>query len=173
LFERPIRINDFVDVANFSGVVTAIGTRCSKLRRGDGVEILIPNSTILQSTLVNWTLTDSDARFELLVGINYGSKVENAVQIILDITNAHPDILTKYPPEVYFHDFGNDAIVLRLFYWVDRSRLGIVNRVPSELRMSIYNAFNAAGIGLAFPQRDVHLQTTQPISVEILSAKNT
>jgi len=172
LFERPIRINDFVDVANFTGVVTAIGTRCSKLRRGDGVEILIPNSTILQSTLVNWTLTDSDARFELLVGINYGSKVENAVQIILDIANAHPDILTKYPPEVYFHDFGNDAIVLRLFYWVDRSRLGIVNRVPSELRMSIYNAFNAAGIGLAFPQRDVHLQTTQPISVEILGAKN-
>ena len=172
LFERPIRINDFVDVANFTGVVTSIGTRCSKLRRGDGVEILIPNSTILQNTVINWTLTDSDARLELLVGINSGSKVEDAVKIIRDIANAHPDILTKYPPEVYFHDFGNDAIVLRLFYWVDRSRLGIVNRVPSELRMSIYNAFNAAGIGLAFPQRDVHLQTTQPISVEILGAKN-
>jgi small-conductance mechanosensitive channel len=69
---------------------------------------------------------------------------------------------------VFFHDFGADSIVLRLLYWVDKQVIGTANRVPSELRLSIYNALSAAGISLAFPQRDIHLATATPISVQVL-----
>lgn len=172
LFERPMRIGDQVDVGAFTGTVTAIGTRCSQLRRADGVEILIPNSIILQSTLVNYTLTDAHARQELLVGINYGSPVEHATSIILKIATTHPHVLKTPPPEVFFHDFGNDAIVLRLLYWIDRSIPGLTNRAPSELRFAIYNAFARAEIGLAFPQRDVHIDTTKPFPVTLISPLN-
>lgn len=154
LFERPIRIGDQVDVGSFIGTVTAIGTRCSQLRRADGVEILIPNSTILQSTVVNWTLSDTHARQELVVGISYGSVAEDAIAIIRNIAKAHPKILKSYETEVFFHDFGNEGIALRLLYWIDRSEAGVVNQVPSELRLSIYNALNAAGIKLAATRQE-------------------
>ena len=168
LFERPIRIGDIIDVGTYAGTVTSIGTRCSQLRRADGVEILIPNSVILQGTVVNWTLTDSHVRQEILVGINYGSPVEKALEIIAQVAKSHPDVLKNGDTNVFFHDFGADAIVLRLLYWVDKQVIGSANRVPSELRLSIYNALSAAGIGLAFPQRDIHLATAAPISVQVL-----
>ena len=168
LFERPIRIGDIIDVGAYAGTVTSIGTRCSQLRRADGVEILIPNSVILQGTVVNWTLTDSHVRQEILVGINYGSPVEKALEIIAQVAKSHPDVLKNGDANVFFHDFGADAIVLRLLYWVDKQVNRTANRVPSELRLSIYNALSAAGIGLAFPQRDIHLATAAPISVQVL-----
>ena len=168
LFERPIRIGDIIDVGTYAGTVTSIGTRCSQLRRADGVEILIPNSVILQGTVVNWTLTDSHVRQEILVGINYGSPVEKALEIIAQVAKSHPDVLKNGDANVFFHDFGADAIVLRLLYWVDKQVIGSAHRVPSELRLSIYNALSAAGIGLAFPQRDIHLATAAPISVQVL-----
>lgn len=167
LFERPIRIGDIIDVGAYAGTVTSIGTRCSQLRRADGVEILIPNSIILQGTVVNWTLTDSHVRQEILVGISYTSPVEKALEIIAHIAKSHPDVLKNGETNVFFHDFGSDAIVLRLLYWVDKQIIGTANRVPSELRLSIYNAFRAAGISLAFPQRDIHLATAPPISVQV------
>ena len=168
LFERPIRIGDIIDVGTYAGTVTSIGTRCSQLRRPDGVEILIPNSVILQGTVVNWTLTDKHVRQEILIGINYGSPVEKALEIVTRIAKSHPDVLKNYATNVFFHDFGADAIVLRLLYWVDKQVGGTGNRVPSELRLSIYNALNEAGIALAFPQRDIHLATAAPISVQVL-----
>lgn len=168
LFERPIRIGDIIDVGTYAGTVTSIGTRCSQLRRPDGVEILIPNSVILQGTVVNWTLTDKHVRQEILIGINYGSPVEKALEIVTRIAQSHPDVLKNYDTNVFFHDFGADAIVLRLLYWVDKQVVGTGNRVPSELRLSIYNALNEAGIALAFPQRDIHLATAAPISVQVV-----
>jgi small-conductance mechanosensitive channel len=168
LFERPIRIGDIIDVGAYAGTVTSIGTRCSQLRRADGVEILIPNSIILQGTVVNWTLTDSHVRQEILVGISYTSPVEKALEIIAHIAKSHPDVLKNGDTNVFFHDFGADSIVLRLLYWVDKQVIGTANRVPSELRLSIYNALSAAGISLAFPQRDIHLATATPISVQVL-----
>ena len=168
LFERPIRIGDIIDVGAYAGTVTSIGTRCSQLRRADGVEILIPNSIILQGTVVNWTLTDSHVRQEILVGLSYTSPVEKALEIIAQIAKSHPDVLKNSDTNVFFHDFGADSIVLRLLYWVDKQVIGTANRVPSELRLSIYNALSAAGISLAFPQRDIHLATATPISVQVL-----
>jgi small-conductance mechanosensitive channel len=168
LLERPIRIGDVIDVGTSSGTVTSIGTRCCQLSRYDGVEILIPNSVILQSTVVNWTLTDHNARQEMLVGIAYGSSVEQAAQIIHSLAIAHPGVLKDHDTNVFFHDFGSDALVLRLLYWIDRGVPGSTNQVRSEIRFAIYKAFAAAGIVLAFPQRDVHLDATKPLAVQIL-----
>jgi len=169
LFERPIRIGDLIDVGTFSGTVTAIGTRCSQLSRADGVEILIPNSVILQSTVVNWTLSDRHARQEMLIGIAYGSPVEQATRTIRDIARAHSGVLKNKDLDVYFHDFGPDSIVLRLLYWIDKGIPDSTNQVPSEIRLAIYNSFNQEGITLAFPQRDVHLDAVKPIAVHLVA----
>jgi len=171
LFERPIRIGDLVDVGNNTGTVTSIGTRCCQLSRADGVEILIPNSIILQSTVINWTLHDTHSRQEMLIGIAYGSEVEKALRIAHEIAVAHPKVLKNNEPVVVLHDFGSDALILRMLFWIDRSIPGATLSIPSELRIQIYNAFNAAGIVLAFPQRDVHLNANTPLPVQVIPAR--
>ena len=168
LFERPIRIGDMIDVENFSGTVTAIGTRCCQLRRSDGVEILIPNSVLLQSTVVNWTLSDNHARQEFSIGIAHGSPVKKAIRIVHDIVAAHPNIQKGHEVNVFFHDFAKDSLVLRVFYWIDKTLPHTTNGVPSELRIAIYEAFLSEGIALAFPQRDVHLDSAMPLAIQIM-----
>jgi small-conductance mechanosensitive channel len=102
LFERPIRIGDFIDVENCSGRVTSIGTRCCQLRRGDGVEILIPNSIILQSKVVNWTLSDSHARQEFSVAIAQGAPITQAMDLIQKIVSANPHVMKNRTVECAF-----------------------------------------------------------------------
>lgn len=168
LFERPIRIGDIIDVGTFSGTVTAIGTRCCKLRRGDGVEILIPNSTLLQSTVVNWTLSDNHARQEFFIALAHGAPVRKAIDLVQKIVAAHPDVLKDHEVNVFFNDISKDALMLRVFYWVDKTRPHTSNGVPSELRIAIYEALHREGILLASPQRDVHLDASTPLSVQIM-----
>ncbi|MFM8982857.1 MAG: mechanosensitive ion channel domain-containing protein [Spartobacteria bacterium] len=155
LFERPIRIGDEIDVGTYSGTVTAVGTRCCRLHRADGVEILIPNSIILQSAVSNHTLSDPFIRREIHVNLAYGAPIEKAMELILGILKSHPDILKSKDPVVFLSNFGPDAIDLHAMFWVDQNTPGSGTRVPSEIRLSIYNALNSAGIsfGLATPRR--------------------
>ncbi len=168
LFERPIRIGDQIDVGTYSGTVTAIGSRCCKLLRIDGVEILIPNSIILQGTVVNHTLSDTHARQEIQVGIAYGSPVEKAMALILGILESHPDVLKTKQPRVFFNNFGCSAVELRVLFWVDQRTPEAGTRVPSEIRLAVYNGLAAAGISIPFPQGDLHLDTSRPLQIEVL-----
>ncbi|MEI8294222.1 MAG: mechanosensitive ion channel domain-containing protein [bacterium] len=157
LFERPIRIGDIIDVENCSGTVTSIGTRCCQLRRGDGVEILIPNSVILQSKVINWTLSDSHARQEFNVAIHQEAPVNQAMNLIHGIVSTNPHVVKSRTVDVLFHDFAKDALVLRVLYWVDKADPFSANALPSTLRLAIYEAFRTEGIILATIQKDFHL----------------
>lgn len=173
LFERPIRIGDRIEVETYSGTVTAIGTRCSRLRRPDGVEILIPNSVLLQNTLVNWTLSDKLCRQEFLVGVAYGAAVDVAAKLIRSVLDEHPNVLGNPEPMVLLHDFADSSLELRLLYWIDTAIPNAILLTPSELRFAIYRKLDEAGIGIPFPQRDVHIDTTHPIAVEVISRPET
>jgi len=168
LFERPIRIGDIIEVETFSGLVTAIGTRCCQLRRIDGVEILIPNSVILQNTVVNWTLSNRHARQDFRIGIAHGAPVQKAIRIVQEIVTAHEEVLKDRNVEVFLQDFQRDSLILSVFYWIDKTNSRTVNAVPGELRLAIYEAFQAEGILLALPQREVHLDTATPLSIQIM-----
>ena len=168
LFERPIRIGDIIEVETFAGLVTAIGTRCCQLRRIDGVEILIPNSLILQNTVVNWTLSNRHARQDFRVGIAHGAPVQKAIRIVQDIVTAHGEVLKDRHVEVFLQDFQRDSLILCVFYWIDKTNPRTANAVPGELRLAIYEAFQAEGILLALPQREVHLDTATPLSIQIM-----
>jgi small-conductance mechanosensitive channel len=168
LFERPIRIGDVIEVETFAGLVTAIGTRCCQLRRIDGVEILIPNSVILQNTVVNWTLSNRHARQDFRVGIAHGAPLQKAIRIVQDIVTAHGEVLKDRRVEVFLQDFQRDSLILCVFYWIDKTNPRTANAVPGELRLAIYEAFQAEGILLALPQREVHLDTATPLSIQIM-----
>ena len=158
MWERPIRIGDFLEVADARGRVEAIDARSTRIRRTDGVHLLIPNSHLLENTVVNWTLVDNLARSEVKVGVAYGSPVKRVAELFQEIMEAHPDVLADPEPAVFFEDFGDSALLFGGYFWVNAITERDLRKIRSDLRFAIDEVFNDNDIVIAFPQRDVHLQ---------------
>jgi potassium efflux system protein len=165
LFERPIRIGDVVTVGDTDGVVTKIRIRSTTIRNWDQKELLVPNKEFITGRLLNWTLSDPVTRIVIPVGIAYGSDVARAIQLIQEAADEHERVLDDPPTLVSFEEFGDSSltIVLRCFigsmdYW---------RQTISELHQGINKKFKDAGMVIAFPQRDIHLDTSNPLDVRI------
>jgi potassium efflux system protein len=165
LFERPIRIGDIVTVGDQVGEVSKIRIRATTIRDRDGKELLVPNKEFVSSTLVNWSLSDSHMRVSVPVGIAYGSDVEQALEILGEIVADNPSVLKDPEPRVMFENFGDNALELSVRCFLGEYRGW--RQIVTELRRGIYKRFTDAGIVIAFPQRDVHLDTEQPIRIVV------
>ena len=168
LFERKIRVGDIVALGGTTGYVTAVDLRASTVRSFDGVEALVPNSTFLEQQVVNWTYSNSRIRREIHIGIAYGSPVRQAADIILGCAAEHGQVLKEPAPEVYLEDFADNALAMTLIFWVELSPGMSGRRVDSDLRFMMEKRLGAAGIGIPFPQRDVHLDLSQPLPVRVM-----
>lgn len=157
MWERPMRIGDFLEIGGTQGTVESINTRSTQFRRVDGVHMLIPNSYLLENILVNWTLVDRLTRTTVRVGIAYGSPVRKAAKLIEQAANEHPDILKEPEASVIFEDFGDSALVFDLNVWVYATAERSLRKIRSDLRYRIDELFHENDIVIAFPQRDIHL----------------
>jgi len=157
MWERPIRIGDFLEIGDAKGVVETINTRSTQIRRTDGVHMLVPNSQLLENMVVNWTLIDNRIRSIVRVGVAYGSPIRKVEELILRATDDHPDTLDDPKPVVVFEDFGDNALIFDSYFWIDAVGERDLRKVRSEVRFAISDLFDEAGIVIAFPQRDVHL----------------
>lgn len=157
MWERPIRIGDFLEVGDTRGTVEAINTRSTRIRRVDGVHLLIPNSHLLENTVVNWTLVDRLARSMVRVGVRYGSDVRLVEKLITQAAVEHEGILTDPAPRVIFEDFADSALIFELFFWVHAEGDREIRVIRSDLRYRIDELFASAGIVISFPQREVHV----------------
>ena len=118
----------------------------------------MPNKTLITNTLLNWTLSAALSRIVIPVGVAYGSDTEQARQIMLDVAADHPRILEDPAPQAVFEQFGDSSLnlVLRAFVPNLENRIGTI----TELHTEIDKRFAAAGIEIAFPQRDVHIRNS-------------
>jgi potassium efflux system protein len=165
LFERPIRVGDVVTVGEVSGTVTKIRIRATTIRDFDRRELLVPNKEFITGRLLNWSLSDTITRLSVPVGIAYGSDVELATHLMEEAARESVYTINEPAPYVSFDAFGNDALVLILLYFIDNMDYRIISK--SELHTAINRKFTEAGITIAFPQRDVHLDTSQPLDIRI------
>jgi small-conductance mechanosensitive channel len=168
LLERPIRVGDVVELEQERGRVEDIGNRCVRIRRYDGVHVLVPNSHFLEQRVVNWTLVSADVRGTVSVGVAYGSPAARVRDLMLEAARACPGVLPAPPPEVVFEDFGDNALVFTLYFWTDIKAPMDLRRTQSALRFDLCERFERAGIVIAFPQRDVHLDASQPLPVRLV-----
>ena len=168
MLERPIRIGDFVEVDGAHGVIEKVGNRSTRIRRTDGVHILVPNSQLLEQKVVNWTLVDRDIRNTVRVGVAYGSPVRRVAELIRQAIDEHESCKTEPAPVVIFEDFGDNALIFDAYFWSEVFSEKELRLIRSELRFRIEELFNEAGIVIAFPQRDVHLDSARPIEVRLL-----
>ena len=165
LFERPIRVGDVVTVGDTDGVVTRIKIRATTIRNWDRQELLVPNKEFITSRLLNWSLSDQTTRIKVPVGVAYGSDVNKAIALMNDAAKANEKVLEDPSPSILFKAFGDNTLnlELRCFVAEQDDRLTTL----TALHHAINDKFNQAGIVIAFPQRDVHLDTSQPLDLRI------
>jgi small-conductance mechanosensitive channel len=155
--ERPIRIGDLLEVNNTLGRVEAINTRSTRIKRTDGVRIVIPNSHLLENMVVNWNLGDEYIRIFVSVGVAYGSPVRRVAELIEQAVTEQEDVLQDPEPRVLFQDFADSALLFEAYFWTRLRPGGNLRLLRSEIRFRIDELFRENGITIAFPQRDVHL----------------
>ncbi len=170
LFERPFRVGDVLDFEGRRGTVTSIGIRSSVLELGDGTESLIPNSALLESALTNWTYSNTKVRFTVSIGATYGSDTRQIARLLADVAARHGLVEREPVPQVLFLEFGDNQLLFELRYWVNVRRHN-AGQIGSDLRHMIATAFAEHGIVMAYPQRDVHLNSASPLQVQLMTPK--
>ncbi|MEZ5919915.1 MAG: mechanosensitive ion channel [Parvularculaceae bacterium] len=157
LFERPIKQGDWIVTASGEGIVKKISVRSTEIETFDRSSIIIPNSELVASTVTNWTHKNNIGRIRVAVGVAYGSDADQVRDILLKCGNDHP-LIARYPePFVVWDDFGDSSLNFELRAFLGDIGSGL--RVKTDLRFSIYRAFNEAGIEIPFPQRDLHIRS--------------
>jgi potassium-dependent mechanosensitive channel len=168
LFERPFRVGDVLDVGGQRGTVTSIGLRASIVQLWDSTEALIPNSTLLETSLTNWTYSNRKVRFTVTVGVAYGSDPRRVIQILGDVAERHGLVEKDPKPQMLLTEFGESTLNFELRFWVDVSRANSA-QVSSDLRLMIAGALAEQGISIDYPQRDVHLHAKGPLEVQVVT----
>ena len=113
LFERPFRVGDVLDVGGQKGTVTSIGLRASVLQLWDGTETLIPNSSLLENNVTNWTYSNRKVRFTVTVGVAYGSEPRRVIQLLSEVAERHGLVEKEPKPQVLFTEFGDSTLDVR------------------------------------------------------------
>lgn len=164
LFERPIRVGDIITAGGGDGTVTQINARATVIESFEGKELMIPNKELITGVVTNWSLSTSNLRVVIAVGVAYGSDVREAMRILIEVADDNPSVLADPEPTATFEDFGDNSLLIWLRCYAERE----YPRVWTELRTAINERFNEAGISIAFPQRDIHLDAASPIPVQVV-----
>lgn len=165
LFERPIRVGDYVSVGENEGVVSRIQIRATTIMTRDRKELLVPNKEFITGQLLNWSLSDPTTRLIIPVGVAYGSDIPKAKELLIEAARENERVLSEPNPRVVFFNFGDNTLDLQL-----RCFIGDVDyrlNTISEINEVINEKFTAANISIAFPQRDIHLDISQPIDIRL------
>ena len=158
-FERPIQTGDTIEVGTLMGNVKNIGVRASTIQTFDGSEVIVPNSNLITHEVINWTLSDRKRRRDIAVSVAYGTNPRKVLEIIKEITSKHHSVIKNPGPWATFEGFGESSLNFKVRFWVS---LDIGLTVKSEVAMSIYDAFEEAGIKIPFPQQDLHIKSFDP-----------
>ena len=157
LLDRSIRIGDLITVDGRTGVVLKATSRYLVVRGGDGSEAIVPNETLVTTTVLNHSYSSQDVRLAVQVQVAYDSDVEKALQLLTDIAAREPRVLAgSRAPEAFLVAFADSGITLELGVWINDPHVGQLN-LRSALNRAILKAFAANGIEIPFPRRDVRV----------------
>ncbi len=156
LVERPIKVGDWIVAAGHEGFVKKINVRATEIETFQRASVIVPNSELLSSSVINWTHKNRHARLEVPVGVAYGSDVDQVMAVLLDCLKADPQVMDRPEPFVLFEGFGDSSLDFEARGFI--ANVERIFRVSSDLRVAIYKALAVEGIEIPFPQRDVHLR---------------
>ena len=159
IFGGKIRKGDWIEVEKGLAMVTDIYLRATKVRTRDNVELLVPNSNLISNTIVNYSLSSPMIRIDLPVGVSYRSDPQQVKKILLEVAEKEPMVSKFHKPVVRFLEYGDSSINFELLIWID-VRVTPRRNVRSVLYFEIFEEFRKAGIEIPFPQRDIHIRSS-------------
>lgn len=162
LFERPIKVGDWIVVPSGEGYVRHISVRSTEIETFDRSSVIVPNSELITGTVKNLTHGDKIGRIIVPVGVSYNEDPDAIIAMLKDIARQHPRCLRTPEPFVYFFGFGDSSIDFELRVFARDISQGII--IQNDLRLAIFKRFRAEGVEIPFPQRVVHTaaQETKP-----------
>ena len=158
-FEKPVSLDDIIEVGTQSGKMKSIGIRSSVVTTFDGADVVIPNGELLNKNLTNWTLGSSHRRSEIRLGVAYGTDLELTQKLIFKILEENKNVLMRPLPAIWFTKFGESSIDLVLKYWI--SHFDFDNDTRSELIIAIDKTLKENNIVIPFSQQDIHIITKE------------
>jgi small-conductance mechanosensitive channel len=156
LLDSSVKVNDIIEINGLVAKVQKINIRTTTVLTRDDKYIILPNSALTSSQLINWTHGHLTSRFEILVGVDYASDIHKAMHIMDKVAEEHKHVLKKPKPFVRLVDFGNSSVDLQLMFWSDE--VFRVENVKSEIRIRIFDLFAKNGITIPFPQRVITMR---------------
>jgi small-conductance mechanosensitive channel len=162
VLERSINIDDMLELQDGAGgFVRKIGARYTLVEGFDGREMLIPNEDLIINRVGNWTLNSTRCRIEIPVRVSYNSDIEKARELMLEAAREHPASLSDPAPFCLLTQFGESSADFKLFFWIADVRAGR-GGPQSDVMFAIRRKFEANGIGIPYPQRDIHFHGAGP-----------
>ena len=155
LVDASVKVNDVIELNGLIGSVTEINFRTTTVMTRDEKNIIIPNSQLTSSQLINWSHSKITSRFEVSVGVDYSSDVEKVIQLLEEAVKLHPKVLRKPKPFVRFTEFADSSLNFTILFW--SNDLFRIENVKSEIRIEIFKLFKKNGIQIPFPQRVIHM----------------
>ena len=150
---RPFKIGDFISASGVSGVVDEIGMFCTLMHTGDNQRIIVPNSVVFGSTIVNASAL-ATRRIDLTIGISYDDNMGKAKDIILDVLSKDARVLTDPAPVVAVAELADSSVNLVVRPWVNTADYWVARW---DIIEAIKNNLDDAGISIPYPQQDVHM----------------
>lgn len=156
LLDRSIRIGNVITVGGQRGLVTRITTRYTVLEARNGLEMIVPNEMLVASVIANETFSETQVRVPLKVQVAYGSDLERVQALLIEAALAQPRVLRDPPPKAHVLAFADSGIDIELRFWIADPEAG-TGQIKSDIHLAIWKAFQAAGVEIPFPQREVRL----------------
>lgn len=166
--ERPVKVGDLIQIGELYGNIEHIGARSTCVRTGSNLEIIVPNSTFLQDNVINFTLSSNKVRTNVTVGVVYGSPTVTVTQLLRRAAVETGRVAKDPPPIILFKDFADSALLFEVHFWIHMRTMMDQYQIESAVRFRIDQLFREEGITIAFPQRDVHLDTTSPLAIQMV-----
>lgn len=159
LFGGAVKVGDIVEFDDTVGQITEIDFRTSFIKTRDNITIIVPNSKLVSDNVINWSAMDSLTRFNVEVGVAYGSDTKLVIEILKEVASSHPQVDTTKPVTVQLREFGESSLNFALYFW--SAEAWAIEPIKSEMRLEMDRKFRQRNITIPFPQRDVHLSSAE------------
>ncbi len=161
LFERPVRVGDFITVSGpdsklIEGRVHSINLRTTVVITNDNIAAIVPNSKLVNQNLINWSYREKRSRISIPIGVSYDSDVELVTETLLRAAEGVDHVLDEPKPSVQFMDFADWSLNFRLLVWTDRPRR--YPQIKSDINYRIRRLFQEASIEIPFPQSEFRVR---------------
>lgn len=156
LFDSSVKVGDIIEVNGTVGRVIKIGLRTTTVLTRDDRYIILPNTNLTKSELINWTHSDIISRFDVSVGVEYSSDIHLVMKLLKEMAASQEGILKEPAPSVRFNEYGDSSLLFTVYFYSEE--VFRVENIKSQLRIRIFDAFKSNRIEIPFPQRVLHIK---------------